>query len=725
MRVNEEHSARGEVGHRHTLGVTSPASSKPSFPRQRARTRNFTSGAPRGFRVDPTGMRVLFLRSAGPNDPVAALWRYDVDTQQETLLADPHALLADDHEDLPPAERARRERAREGGAGVVAYATDQSHDLAAFVLSGRLFTVDVLTGEVTELPTAGPAFDPRPDPRGERIAYIANGALRVVDRAGNDICLATDDDANVSWGVAEFVAAEEMDRMRGYWWTPDGNRVVAARVDENPVLAWHVADPANPEQDPLILRYPRAGTANADVTVHILDMTGGRVDISWDRAAFPYVVGVQPTKSGCLLVVQTRDQRVLQALDVDMSTGRTDVVHEQTDERWVTIVREVPARLADGKLVTVADVDDSRRLCIDGELATPPGWQVCTVHVYDDELVVTASEDPTQQHVWLVSASRDAQRLTHEAGVHAAVRGGSVTVIASASMDHHGTRVTVHRDGQPVGDIASYAEEPVLTPTVTFLTAGARELRTAVVMPSGHERGQRLPVLLDPYGGPLDRVGRVARTRSAHLNAQWFADQGFIVVAVDGRGTWGRGPAWERAIADDWSGAVLDDQVEALHAVASSVPDMDLSRVGIRGWSFGGYLAALAVLRRPDVFHAAVAGAPVTDWTLYDTHYTERYLGDPTDDAKRYAAASLLDDAPKLTRPLLLIHGLADDNVVAAHTLRLSGALLAAGRPHSVLPLSGVTHMTSHETVEENMLQLQVAFLHDALSRAPSQESAG
>ena len=160
---------------------------------------------------------------------------------------------------------------------------------------------------------------------------------------------------------------------------------------------------------------------------------------------------------------------------------------------------------------------------------------------------------------------------------------------------------------------------------------------------------------------------------------------------------------------------MLADQVDALHAAAERYPDLDLARVGIRGWSFGGYLAALAVLRRPDVFHAAVAGAPVTDWALYDTHYTERYLGRPDTDPDAYARMSLIADAPALTRPLLLVHGLADDNVVAAHTLRLSSALLAAGRPHSVLPLSGVTHMTPQEIVAENLLLLQVRFLRQAL----------
>ncbi|WP_433039021.1 prolyl oligopeptidase family serine peptidase [Actinomycetospora sp. CA-053990] len=179
----------------------------------------------------------------------------------------------------------------------------------------------------------------------------------------------------------------------------------------------------------------------------------------------------------------------------------------------------------------------------------------------------------------------------------------------------------------------------------------------------------------------------------------------------------GRGPAYERAVFGDLATPVLDDQVAALHAAAEQVGDLDLDRVAIRGWSFGGYLAALAVLRRPDVFHAAVAGAPVTDWRLYDTHYTERYLDHPDTRPDAYERSSILDD-PGTTapaRPIMLVHGLADDNVVAAHTLRLSSALLAAGHPHTVLPLSGVTHMTPQEVVAENLLLLQVAFLRDAL----------
>jgi dipeptidyl-peptidase 4 len=232
-------------------------------------------------------------------------------------------------------------------------------------------------------------------------------------------------------------------------------------------------------------------------------------------------------------------------------------------------------------------------------------------------------------------------------------------------------------------------------------------------------------VLLDPYGGP--HAQRVLAGRGAFLTSQWFAEQGFAVVIADGRGTPGRGPAWDRAVYRNLADPVLEDQVDALHAAAEQFSDLDLSHVAIRGWSFGGYLSALAVLRRPDVFHAAIVGAPVTDQALYDTCYTERYLGLPQDQPEVYANCSPVKDVERLQhdadngadqrtpRPMMVIHGLADDNVVVAHTLRFSSALLAAGYPHTVLPLTGVTHMTPQEVVAENLLLLQIDFLQEAL----------
>jgi dipeptidyl-peptidase-4 len=327
--------------------------------------------------------------------------------------------------------------------------------------------------------------------------------------------------------------------------------------------------------------------------------------------------------------------------------------------------------------------------------------------------VFTASyDDPTQVHVVRWSAS-GLDRLTTASGVHSAVAADGVVVTSSAGLGHFGQ---LHRvTGAGIDrSLTSVAESPSVIPEPQLLAVGERDLRVGVVLPRGHRTGEPVPVLMDPYGGP--HVQRVLSARRAWLEPQWLADQlGFAVVVCDGRGTSGRGPEWEREVHHDLA-LTLDDQVDALRAVAAVQPDLDLRRVAIRGWSFGGYLAALAVLRRPEVFHAAVAGAPVVDWSLYDTHYTERYLGDPVADAAVYSRNSLLDDAPKLSRPLLVIHGLADDNVVAAHSLLLSQRLTEHGRPHAFLPLTGVTHMTPQEEVAENLLLMQVEFLRSALN---------
>jgi dipeptidyl-peptidase-4 len=248
---------------------------------------------------------------------------------------------------------------------------------------------------------------------------------------------------------------------------------------------------------------------------------------------------------------------------------------------------------------------------------------------------------------------------------------------------------------------------------VRHLEIGPLRLRTGVVLPSQHRRGDRWPVLMLPYGGPSAQM--VMADQRAWLDAQWRADQGFAVVVADGRGTPGRGPSWEREIAGDLATLVLADQVAALQGAAEQIDALDLQRVGIYGWSFGGYLAALAVLRRPDVFHAAVAGAPVTEWRLYDTYYTERYLGHPDANPSGYERSSLLDDAPNLVRPLMLVHGLVDDNVFVAHTLRLSQRLLESGRAHTLLPLTGMTHMATGEEAAEHLAALEMQFLAKAL----------
>jgi dipeptidyl-peptidase-4 len=685
-----------------------------SFPRQHARTQRFTLGEPRDVTVSRDGRRVVFLRSGGGDDPVTGLWVLDVGDASERLVADPRVLLDDGGAgDLPDAERARRERARESARGITAYATDAAGTVAAFALEGRLFVGGLVSGRARPLDVDGPVVDPRPDPPATRVAYVSGPTLRVAELDGTSRVVAGDDEPDtVSWGSADFVAAEEMHRFRGYWWSPDGTTIAACRVDVAEVDEWYIADPSRPDLAPQAVRYPAAGTANPDVSLHLLGLDGSRTEVRWDRDALPYLAAVDWSDAGLTIQVQSRDQRTSAVLAVDVASGVTSELARDEDDAWVELVPGTPRRLADGTLVRAADRDGSRRLVVGDEAVTPPDLQVRAVLAIDGGTVVfQANEltDATEAHVWRYGTDGELVALTDEPGVHTAAAGGGTTVVRSATPDRPGARVAT-LDGV---ELASHAERPSVVPNVELLTAGDElRLATAVLLPHDHD-GSPLPVLVDPYGGP--HALRVTRAHNGFLTAQWFADQGFAVVVADGRGTPGRGSAWERAVHGDLATAPLDDQVTALHAAAERVPALDLGRVAIRGWSFGGYLAALAVLRRPDVFHAAIAGAPVTEWRLYDTHYTERYLGDPGTAGDAYDASSLLPLADRLERPLLLVHGLADDNVVAAHTLRLSAALLAAGRPHEVLPLTGVTHMASQEVVAENLLLHQLAFLRRCL----------
>ncbi|WP_327106627.1 S9 family peptidase [Nonomuraea glycinis] len=683
-----------------------------SFPRLSARTRRFTLGVPRGFTISPDGGKVLFLRTRSGTDPVTCLWELDTETHVERLVVDPRTLDADDR-DLPPEERARRERSREQAGGVVAYSTDVTVTRAAFALSGGLHVTELPDGSTRRLETAGAVIDPRISPDGRRVAYVTGGALHVLDLAsGEDRTLAAPESPEVTYGLAEFIAAEEMDRMRGHWWSPSSDALLVERADDTPVQTWHIADPANPGRPPVAQRYPAAGTPNAVTELFVLGLDGSRVAVPYEQE---YLAAASWDAHALSIVTLSRDQKTMRLLTVDPATGGSELVREDTDPAWVDIVGGVPAHLDDGSLVWVATDGGGHRLFVGDRAVTPPTLQVRAVLDVDhDSVLFSASGDPTEIQLWTWDG-HSLLPVSTRSGVFSGRMAGGVGVLSEQSLDVEGVSTTVvRRDGMAI-PIPSYAERPGLDLRVSLGRSGRRDLSTAVVLPSWHEPGSRpLPVLMDPYGGP--HAQRVLNRRGGYLESQWFAEQGFAVIVADGRGTPGRGPDFERAVLGDLATPALEDQVDALHGVAEQYPDdLDLTKVAIRGWSFGGFLAALAVLRRPEVFHAAVAGAPVTDWRLYDTCYTERYLGHPDEQPDVYDNSSLFGDAAKLDRPLLLIHGLADDNVVAAHTLRLSSALLAAGRQHSVLPLSGVTHMTPQEVVAENLMLLQVEFLKRSL----------
>jgi dipeptidyl-peptidase-4 len=649
------------------------------------------------------------------------LWRWTPD-DGETLLADPIALLAGAGEELSAQERARRERAREAAGGIVAYTADRDVAVAVFALSGRLFFCDVATGETRELDVAdlgSAVIDPRIDPTGQRVAFVSDERLWVIDVDGHGArpLSPAEDQESVTWGLADFISAEELDRSRGFWWSPEGDRLLVQRTDNSPVPTWYVSHPADPGVAPTPQRYPAAGSANPVVSLSLIDLDGDLTSVGLPADA-EYVATVSWTRpEPPVVAVLDRPQQSITWLSVDIATGRCAVLRGVSNEQWVDVVPGSGCVTPDGKLVTVEVVDDDYALCVDGVRRSPPGLQVRSViDVGDSDILVAGAPGAGDMQLWTV-ADTSANRVTPETGWHTGVRGGDTVVAASADLER--VQPIVRATGASTShEFESLAETPLIEPRVHVVPESKGRPRIAVLLPRDHHPGSGpLPVLMDPYGGP--HHASVAHHQAAFRESQWFADQGFAVVVVDGRGTPGT-PAWERGVHHDLAGPVLDDQIVGLHAAAHAHPDLDLERVAIRGWSFGGYLAALAVIDRPDVFHAAVVGAPVTDWRLYDTAYTERYLGVPSDDEPEtlqpYNRSSLLERAASLTRPVQLIHGLADDNVFVAHALQLSRVLTENGCPHEMLPLSGITHMATQEDVAENLLLLQVDFLRRSLS---------
>ena len=808
------------------------------FPRKKARTLRFSCGVPRSARVIADGSRALFLRSDGSEDTVTSLWMSVIDENgnaSEMLLADPRTLLADaDAEDVPAEERARRERAREGGSGIVGYSTDVSGNRVTFTINGQLFLTDIAAGVTRaiaiEEDELKPVLNPRISPDGQHVMYTTGTYLVNVDLADTAFDTASgDDDCEIGdaisvvasipqdgeWkiGLAEFAAGEEMDRYDGFWWSPDSKYVLFETYDESPEPIWHLSDPANPANPARSNRYPQALTANANVRLTLLELgfdsdncCYGAIanEVQWDHETYEYLAAVSWTSGHePIILVQDRRQQHDQVLAIhvgepiatmrDAENGFTDdegdqvetfsiaipeyaegerpgstrVLEEHSNAYWLDLIHGTPAFTPNGRLIcAMNDMDaDTNRLTANGVPFTPAGLQVREVlDVTDDDVLCVVQRTPellpddSLPFLWQSNAAdHDARSfdvvsirydgtwepLTYAPGQWAISRAGNGCVVTGRGMDdatvqmqHCMNIATTDENGTDVASmvvapIENHAETPGFTPNVHFTRLGERGLYTAIVLPSAsseYAHADTLPVLMKPYGGP--GFQQVVESQSFYWDAQWWADQGYIVVTADGRGTTGRGPKWDRAIYETMKSVTLEDQVDAVRALPealatlavqenkesseTTIPQPDLNRVAMIGWSYGGFLSALAVLEAPETFAAACAGAPPTDWTLYDTHYTERYLGlDPA----VYERNSIISDAPQLDRPLMLIHGFADDNVTIAHSLRLSQALMAAGRKHTFLPLTGITHMTNDETVAENLLILQRDFLAEALER--------
>lgn len=448
-------------------------SQKLSFPRQQARTQRFTLGAPRAFTVSPDETRVIFLRSMSGTDRTTRLWVLDPATGEERVAADPEVLLGGSAEKLSAQERARRERTREGSSGIVSYAVDAAAELAAFALSGKVYVAELRAGTARALPVPGPVIDPRPSPDGRHVAYVAKGTLRVVGAGGEgDRALAEPENSHVTYGLAEFIAAEELHRYRGFWWSPESDRLLVARADDSPVQRWYIADPAHPERKPAEIAYPAAGTPNAEVRLFVMDLEGDRREVVWDRAAFPYLAQVHWSSAGApLLLVQARDQRSQQYLAVDTETGATRIVHVGEDPVWLDLFPGVPAWAPDGRLVRIVGEGGARVLAVGDRLLTGSQLHVQSVlDIGESDILVSAvaGEDAVEPEIGQIHVYRvnelGIERISEGVGVHSAVRSGGLSVVVSAVPEEPGAAAWVVRDGKRLTRIPSFAQEPVLSP---------------------------------------------------------------------------------------------------------------------------------------------------------------------------------------------------------------------------------------------------------------------
>ena len=574
----------------------------------------------------------MFLRSPAGDDPGTSLWVYNVASGTEREVAGARQALGEGGEQLPDEERARRERSRELAGGITAYACDEAVRHAAFALSGRLWWV-ALEGEegggAVELPAPSGVVDPHPDPSGEAVAFLSGPALYVVPTTGDRPPLVIADErgangpADVTWGAAEFIAAEEMDRLRGFWWAPDGRSLLAARVDNSPVPTWWTGDPSEPGTSPRAHRYPAAGEADALVSLWHLEPAawegatpggGSRKQVTWDCERYPYMVAVHWSRSGPpLVLVEQRDHKACAVLSVDLARGTTKLVAEMGDRAWVDWPLGVPAWLDDGELLWATAEDGTWRLEVGDDRITPPGLQVREVTSAGRSVVFTASSAPEVVEAWSWSRDSGLRQLTDVGGISRAVGDGDVKVVVSRSMAWHGTRAQVEvarievarievarikwRSGRRLAaaSLGEQCGDAGCRPGRAFFQSGPGRAQRRC-RPADRPRWRQAARDHGPLRGPGAQMVQAAR--SLWLEAQWLADQGFAVVVADGRGTPGRGPDFEREVYLDLAGPPLEDQVKALQGVATEVDELDLRRVGIKGWSFGGYLAAAGRARQ-------------------------------------------------------------------------------------------------------------------------------
>ena len=691
---------------------------------------NLGGAAPRALKLSPDGKLLTSLRPRADDRERFDLWGVDTETGEARMLVDSTKFGGGE---LSEAEKMQRERARIGGSrGIVSYdwAADSQSLLVPLDGDVYLAKLDGSTRRLTSTPQG--ELDATISPKGGFVSFVRDQNFFVTDLAtGTERRLTRDGGGTLSWGLAEFVAQEEMDRTKGAWWSPDDARIAVARVDESGVAIVSRAAIGADGTKIYDQRYPRAGAANAKVQLFVMrnDGTGlARVDLGENDDI--YLARVDWAADGKSLYVQrqSRDQKSLDLLRVDPVTGASSVVFSERAKTWLNLHENFRA-LGDGSLLWSSERDGFSHLYrwTAGKWTqlTKGAWNVRNIAAVDetgDRVIFTGNrETPTAQGVYAVPLSGGPVTMLSEAGWwnSATVNRSATRMIVTRSnpvqpeqtylADAEGKRVQWVEENRIEGGhpYAPYLAAHVRPEFGTLKAADGSVLHYKLLKPALAE-GQRAPVFVQVYGGPGG--GRQVTEAWGGAVQQYLVQQGWIVFSVDGRGTPDRGKAFEDQIHRAMSTVEVTDQLTGVDWLKSQ-SFVDPKRIAVYGWSYGGYMTLRLLESAPGVFAAGVSGAPVTKWELYDTHYTERYMGMPQDAGGAYAKANPLTYTDKLADPLLLIHGMADDNVVFENSTALMAKLQAAGKPFETMVYPGQTHRVAGPGISVHLWKTILGFL--------------
>jgi len=675
----------------------------------------------------PDGAQVSYLRGSAEDRNRLDLWVQDVAGGEARKLVDSRDLLKGE-EVLSDEEKARRERQRiSAQSGIVDYQWAPDGKRLLFPLGGDLFLYDLDNKAVRQL-THGEGFatDPKVSPKGGFVSFIRARNLWVIDLAtGKQLALTSDGSETIGNGVAEFVADEEMDRHTGYWWAPDDSAIAYARIDESRVPVQKRYEVYPDRTEVVEQRYPAAGDPNVHVSLGVIAPTGGKTNwLSFTGNVRPfadpdvYLARVDWIDPGHVSYqVQYRDQRLLELWEADLQSGDFRLLLKETSETWVPLHNHLRF-LDDGTFLWSSERSGFQHLELrarDGKLLhaiTSGDWVVDDVLAVDEAaglVYYTGTKDsPLERHVYAAPlAGGEVRKLSDAPGMHnATFAPGAKTWIDHWSAndtppqtelrDATGKRLAVLLENDLADPKHPYAPFRAAHRPVEFgtLTAadGKTQLHYSLIKPLGFDPRKRYPVIVYVYGGPATQT--VLRTwpgRADHWWNQYLAQHGYVVFSLDNRGTPRRGRDFGAALYRRQGTVEVADQKAGVDFLRT-LPFVDDARIGVHGWSNGGYMTLLLLGNAPDHYACGVAGAPVADWALYDTHYTERYMDLPAANPEGYRAATVFAGLETLRAPLLLVHGMADDNVLFTHTTQVMATLQKRGQVFELMAYPGAKH---------------------------------